>query len=144
MLQATGNLQHVLYGENDFHFSNILCLKTSEIGLGMFQIHLIKKHSNDIQSKFVIRAHLNLQCECTPLTVCQSQKRQPKIHPLGNLFANFGSNFIRFPFKPEDQVDARLIQPETYFEYSIDEMHIFCDVSRDVNFLEEIDGIMNS
>ena len=40
------------------------------------------KHSNVSQSKFFINGHLNIQCECTPFTVCQSYKSL-QLHPLG-------------------------------------------------------------
>ena len=45
------------------------------------EIHLMK-HSNVSQSKFFINGHLNIQCECTPFTVCQSYKSL-QLHPLG-------------------------------------------------------------
>ena len=40
-------------------------------------------------------------------------------------------------FWAADQVDARPIKPETYFEYTFGEMRIFFDVSTDVNFLNK-------
>ena len=40
-------------------------------------------------------------------------------------------------FWAADQVDARPIKPETYFEYTFGEMRIFFDVSTVVNFLNK-------
>ena len=51
--------------------------------------------------------------------------------------------FWELRVKPADQVDARSIKPETYFEYTLGEMCIFFEVSRDVNFFEQSDGIVH-
>ena len=58
------------------------------------------KHSNVSQSKFFINGHLNIQCECTPFTVCQSYKSL-QLHPLGTSLLTLDKGFlglISFPF----------------------------------------------